>query len=57
MLIFIDIGEVGAIAIGLSTNGITIILATDGPIMVDQDLTVIVITPAGKEVEDRIEDV
>jgi hypothetical protein len=48
-------GEVGATIIGLNTVGITITIDIDGTIMVDQDLTVIVITLAGKEVEDPIE--
>jgi len=48
-------GEVGAPIIGQDLVGITIILQIGGPIMVDRDMTVIVITPAGKEVEYPIE--
>ena len=50
MVLSIDIGEVGATIIGLNMLGITTILAIDGPIMVDQDLTVIVITLVGMTV-------
>ena len=44
------IGEGGAPIIGLNTVGITIIFGIDGPIMVDQDLTVIGITQVGMTV-------
>ena len=50
MVISIDIGEVGAPIIGVNTVGITTILVIDGPIMVDQDLTVFVITQVGMTV-------
>jgi hypothetical protein len=54
---FTVIGEVGATIIGEDSVGITITLQVDGPIMVDQAMTVIVITPVGKEVENPIEGV
>jgi len=40
-------GEVGATIIGLDMVGITITIDIDGTIMVDQDMTVIVITLVG----------
>jgi hypothetical protein len=43
-------GGVGATIIGVNLVGITIIVEIDGTIMVDQDMTVIVITLVGKEV-------
>jgi len=47
LFISIGIGEVGATIIGLGTIGMAIISPLDGPIMVDRDSTVFVITRAG----------
>ncbi len=50
-------GEAGTVRVtGINTVGITIIEAIDGIIMVDRDMTVIVITLVGIEVMDLSED-
>jgi hypothetical protein len=47
MVIFTGTGEVGAPVIGIDMVGIAITVAIDGSIMVDQGMTVIVITLVG----------
>ena len=47
MVIFTGTGEVGAPIIGIDMVGIAITVTTDGSIMGDQDMTVIIITLVG----------
>ena len=57
MVLSTIIGEVGTVSItGINRGGITIIETIDGVIMVNRDMTVIVITLVGIEVMDLSED-
>ena len=57
MVLFTVTGEVGTVSItGINRVGITIIETIDGVIMVNRDMTVIVITLVGIEVMDLSED-